>query len=103
MKLAVLLGAAAGLREFLGESGQAAIAGNEMSEHAGEVVFVPCRILCRGGPRLTGPAKAFRHHPFGLQVPHQRTGVDFVKDAKGSVTTMVQHWTEMDRYFARKK
>ncbi|HTD43024.1 MAG TPA: hypothetical protein VK687_02540 [Bryobacteraceae bacterium] len=31
------------------------------------------------------------------------TGVDFVKDAKGAVTTMVQHWTEMDRYFARKK
>jgi len=31
------------------------------------------------------------------------TGVDFVKDAKGAVTTMIQHWTEMDRYFARKK
>jgi len=31
------------------------------------------------------------------------TGVDFVKDAKGAVTSMIQHWTEGDRYFPRKK
>jgi hypothetical protein len=31
------------------------------------------------------------------------TGVDFVKDAKGAVTAMIQHWSEGDRYFARKK
>jgi hypothetical protein len=31
------------------------------------------------------------------------TGVDFVKDARGAVTAMIQHWTEGDRYFARKK
>jgi len=31
------------------------------------------------------------------------TGVDFVKDAKGQVTVMVQHWTEGDRYFPRRK
>jgi hypothetical protein len=31
------------------------------------------------------------------------TGVEFVKDAKGAVTTMIQHWTEGDRYFPRKK
>jgi hypothetical protein len=31
------------------------------------------------------------------------TGVEFVKDAKGAVTAMIQHWTEMDRYFARRK
>ena len=31
------------------------------------------------------------------------TGVDFVKDANGNVTAMVQHWTEGDRRFARKK
>jgi hypothetical protein len=29
------------------------------------------------------------------------TGVDFVKDAKGAVTAMIQHWVEGDRYFAR--
>ena len=29
------------------------------------------------------------------------TGVDFVKDAKGAITAMIQHWTEGDRYFAR--
>jgi hypothetical protein len=29
------------------------------------------------------------------------TGVDFVKDAKGAVTAMIQHWSEGDRYFAR--
>ena len=31
------------------------------------------------------------------------TGVDFVKDAKGAVTAMIQHWTEGDRYFPRRK
>jgi hypothetical protein len=31
------------------------------------------------------------------------TGVDFVKDAKGGVTAMIQHWTEGDRYFPRRK
>ena len=31
------------------------------------------------------------------------TGVDFVKDEKGGVTGMIQHWVEGDRYFARKK
>jgi hypothetical protein len=31
------------------------------------------------------------------------TGVDFVKDAKGKVTSMIQHWTEGDRNYARKK
>jgi len=31
------------------------------------------------------------------------TGVEFVKDAKGAVTAMIQHWTEGDRYFARKR
>jgi hypothetical protein len=31
------------------------------------------------------------------------TVVDFVKDAKGAVTAMVQHWAEGDRNYARKK
>jgi len=31
------------------------------------------------------------------------TGVDFVKDAKGAVTGLIQHWTEGDRNYARKK
>jgi hypothetical protein len=31
------------------------------------------------------------------------TGVKFVKDAKGTVTGMIQSWTEGDRYFARRK
>ena len=31
------------------------------------------------------------------------TGVEFVKDARGAVTAMIQHWTESDRYFARRK
>jgi hypothetical protein len=29
------------------------------------------------------------------------TGVDFVRDAKGAVIAMVQHWVEGDRYLAR--
>src|SRR5262249_8916801 len=31
------------------------------------------------------------------------TGVDFVRDAQGAVIAMVQHWTEGDRYYPRKK
>jgi hypothetical protein len=31
------------------------------------------------------------------------TGVDFVRDAKGAVTGMVQHWAEGDRQYARGK
>ncbi len=31
------------------------------------------------------------------------TGVEFVKDAGGAVTAMVQHWAEGDRNYARKK
>jgi hypothetical protein len=31
------------------------------------------------------------------------TGVDFVKDSKGAVIAMIQHWVEGDRYFARRK
>jgi hypothetical protein len=31
------------------------------------------------------------------------TGVEFVKDAKGAVTAMIQHWVEGDRYFARRR
>jgi len=31
------------------------------------------------------------------------TGVDFVKDATGAVTAMIQHWAEGDRNYPRKK
>ncbi len=31
------------------------------------------------------------------------TGVDFIKYAQGRVTQMIQHWTEGDRYYPRKK
>jgi len=31
------------------------------------------------------------------------TGVEFVQDAKGAVTSLVEHWTEGDRIFPRRK
>ncbi len=31
------------------------------------------------------------------------TGVDFVRDAQGAVSDMIQHWTEGDRDYVRKK
>jgi hypothetical protein len=31
------------------------------------------------------------------------TGVEFVKDGKGEVVAMIEHWVEGDRYFPRKK
>jgi hypothetical protein len=31
------------------------------------------------------------------------TGVEFVKDAKGTVSAMIEHWTEGDRSYARRR
>jgi hypothetical protein len=31
------------------------------------------------------------------------TGLDFVRDPKGAVSNMIQHWTEGDRDYVRKK
>ena len=31
------------------------------------------------------------------------TGVEFVKDSKGAVTAMIQHWTEGDRNYTRRR
>ena len=31
------------------------------------------------------------------------TGVDFVRDAKGAVSDMIEHWTEGDRDYVRRK
>jgi hypothetical protein len=30
------------------------------------------------------------------------TGVDFLKDAKGNITGMVEHWTEGDQPYVRR-
>jgi hypothetical protein len=31
------------------------------------------------------------------------TGVEFVRDAKGAVSDMIEHWTEGDRDYVRRK
>ena len=31
------------------------------------------------------------------------TGVEFVKDAKGTITEMIEHWSEGDRHFPRRR
>ncbi|MBZ5575846.1 MAG: hypothetical protein LAP40_04725 [Acidobacteriia bacterium] len=48
-----------------------------------------------------GKVPLFAHAPDSFTM--EGTGVDFSKDAQGSVTGMTQHWNEGDRYFPRRK
>jgi hypothetical protein len=57
------------------------------------------RLMSKTGGAVKTPLIAHSETNFTME----GTGVDFVKDAKGTVTAMIQHWTEGDRYFARKK
>jgi len=69
------------------------------------LVGVPGVILLEGGRLMISsgggkvPLIAHGENTFTME----GTGVEFVKDATGTVTAMIQHWTEGDRYFARRK
>jgi hypothetical protein len=56
------------------------------------------RLMIDGG---AGPVPLIAHGENDFTM--EGTGVEFIKDAKGAVTTMLQHWNEGDRYFPRKK
>jgi hypothetical protein len=66
---------------------------------SGEVVFMEGNTLMIDPGKGKIPLIARSEKSFTME----GTGVEFVKDANGKVTTMVQHWTEGDRYFPRKK
>jgi hypothetical protein len=74
-------------------------------ETTGSVVGVPEVISFEGNRLMINPGAgkipliAHAENNFTME----GTGVEFVKDAKGAVTAMIQHWTESDRYFARRK
>lgn len=57
------------------------------------------RLMVALGQAVKIPLVAHSGNDFTME----GTGVDFVKDAKGAVTGMIQHWTEGDRNYARKK
>ena len=49
----------------------------------------------------TGKIPLFAHSETNFTM--EGTGVDFVQDAKGTVTTMIERWTEGDRIYKRRK
>ena len=49
----------------------------------------------------TGKIPLVAHSKSGFTM--EGTGVDFIQDANGAVTGMIQHWTEGDRSYARRK
>jgi hypothetical protein len=55
-------------------------------------------MIDRGGP---GKIPLIAHSETSFTM--EGTGVDFVRDAEGAVTAMIEHWTERDRYFARRR
>ena len=94
---------------LVGKSGEeiavpAAVLGRYIGHY--EMPGFPLATISVEGNRLmidTGntriPLVAHSHTNFTME----GTGVDFVSDAKGAVSDMIQHWTEGDRDYVRKK
>jgi Domain of unknown function (DUF3471) len=57
------------------------------------------RLMVEEGQAGKIPLTAHSANTFSME----GTDVEFVKDAKGAVTTMIQHWAEGDRNYARTK
>jgi hypothetical protein len=57
------------------------------------------RLMVAEGQAVKIPLVAHSESSFTME----GTGVDFVKDTKGAVTGMIEHWTEGDRNYPRKK
>ena len=56
------------------------------------------RLMVAEGQAVKIPLVAHSESSFTME----GTGVDFVKDTKGAVTGMIEHWTEGDRNYPRK-
>ena len=57
------------------------------------------RLMVAEGQAVKIPLVAHTESSFTME----GTGLDFVKDAKGAVTGMIEHWTEGDRNYPRKQ
>jgi len=93
----------------LGEEGQVSTA--VLAQYVG--TYASGTDLARGPQVVTFEGNRLMIDPGAGKIPliahsdtsftMEGTGIDFIKDAKGGVTEMIQHWTEGDRHFPRRK
>lgn len=96
-------------RHLVGESGEEAKISPEMlARYAGtyENRAYPATVVSLEAGRLhintgTGRIALVAHSETSFTM--EGTGVDFVRDSQGAVTGMIEHWTEGDRSYTRKK
>jgi hypothetical protein len=94
---------------LVGKSGvEAEVSAAVLAQYTGsyEMSGFPAAAISLEGKRLmidTGngkiPLVAHSESSFTME----GTGVDFVRDANGAVSSMIEHWTEGDRDYARRK
>lgn len=94
---------------LIGKSGEeTAVSAEVLAQYTGnyEMPGFPVAAISLEGNRLmidTGSGKipllAHSQSSFTME----GTGVDFVRDAKGAVSDMIEHWTEGDRDYVRRK
>jgi len=94
---------------LVGNSGaEAAVSVAVLVQYIGsyELPGFPVAAVKLDGNRLvidTGNTKIPLLAHSGSSFTMEGTGVDFVRDAKGAVSDMIEHWTEGDRDYVRKK
>ena len=94
---------------LVGRSGEEAnVSATVLTQYIGryEMPGFPAAAISLEGARLmidTGNTKIplVAHSPSSFTM--EGTGVDFIRDAKGAVSDMIQHWTEGDRDYVRRK
>ena len=96
-------------RHLIGQSGEEArVPAEVLAQYAGayEARTFPTTVVSVDGDHLridtgTGKISLVAHSDTSFTM--EGTGLDFIKDAKGVVTGMTEHWTEGDRTYARKR
>ena len=96
-------------QHLVGKSGEEArVPAEVLAQYAGSYQgpATPVTVISLEGSRLmidsgSGKIPLVAHSESSFTM--EGTGVDFVKDAKGAVTGMVEHWTEGDRNYARSR
>ncbi len=94
-------------RHLVGQSGEEAkVPAEVLARYAGSYkasAFPAATITFEDGRLMIDPGSGkiplIAHSETSFTM--EGTGVEFVKDATGAVTSMVQHWTEGDRSYAR--
>ena len=96
-------------RHLVGQSGEdVRVAPTTLARYAGtyETSTLPAATISVEGDHLkidmgTGKIQMVAHSDSSFTM--EGTGVEFLKDSTGAVTDLVQHWTEGDRKYTRKK